>query len=400
MQKQKRTDNKNRILRSGESMRKDGRYVFKYTDAFGKTKFVYSWRLTATDPVPKGKRKDLSLREKEKKILKDLEDCIDSVSQDMTIIELVEKYIYQKRNVKYTTQQSYKIVVNFLKREKFATRKIGGIKKSDAKIWIIKIKDDGYAYNTIKGFLKVIKPAFDMAVEDDILRKNPFNFSLKDILSDDTQKREALSEEDEKRFLEYLKDYDKTRRCHYYDDIIVLMYTGIRISELCGLTEKDIDLKNGLISIDKQLIRQENNIYKLAPPKTKSSVRVIPMNSKTREALQNIIKNRRTLNFDEIDGHKDLLFIDYNGNPKVSAHYNFYLNCLLKEYAKSHDIPLPHITPHIFRHTYCSRLANKGVNPKVVQKLLGHAKIDTTLNVYTHASLENILSELKRVSIL
>lgn len=66
----------------------------------------------------------------------------------------------------------------------------------------------------------------------------------------------------------------------------------------------------------------------------------------------------------------------------------------------SHDIPLPHITPHIFRHTYCSRLANKGVNPKVVQKLLGHAKIDTTLNVYTHASLENILSELKRVSIL
>lgn len=158
MQKQKRTDNKNRILRSGESMRKDGRYVFKYTDAFGKTKFVYSWRLTATDPVPKGKRKDLSLREKEKKILKDLEDCIDSVSQDMTIIELVEKYIYQKRNVKYATQQSYKIVVNFLKREKFATRKIGGIKKSDAKIWVIKIKDDGYAYNTIKGFLKVVKP--------------------------------------------------------------------------------------------------------------------------------------------------------------------------------------------------------------------------------------------------
>ena len=84
----------------------------------------------------------------------------------------------------------------------------------------------------------------------------------------------------------------------------------------------------------------------------------------------------------------------------MPAHYNFYLNCLLKAYAKSHDIPLPQITPHIFRHTYCSRLANKGVNPKTLQMLLGHAKIDTTLNVYTHASLDNVLSELKRVSVL
>lgn len=396
----KRTDRKNRILRNGESMRKDGRYAFKYTDAFGKTRFIYSWRLTATDPIPKGKRKDLSLREKEKKILKDLEDCIDSVSQDMTILELVERYVSQKRNVKYATQLSYKVLINFLRREKFATKKIGSIKKSDVKIWIIKIKEDGYAYNTIKNFLKVVKPAFDMAVEDDILRKNPFNFSLKDVLSDDTQKREALSIEDEKRFVEYLKEYDKTRRCHYYDDIIVLMNTGMRISELCGLTINDLDFNNGLISIDKQLIRQANNVFKLVPPKTKNSVRFIPMNNKTRIALQNIIENRRTPNFDEIDGHQDLLFIDYYGNPKMPAHYNFYLNCLLKAYAKSHDIPLPHITPHIFRHTYCSRLANKGVNPKTLQMLLGHAKIDTTLNVYTHASLDNVLSELKRVSVL
>lgn len=148
----KRTDRKNRILRNGESMRKDGRYAFKYTDAFGKTRFIYSWRLTATDPIPKGKRKDLSLREKEKKILKDLEDCIDSVSQDMTILELVERYVSQKRNVKYATQLSYKVLINFLRREKFATKKIGSIKKSDVKIWIIKIKEDGYAYNTIKNF--------------------------------------------------------------------------------------------------------------------------------------------------------------------------------------------------------------------------------------------------------
>ena len=73
---EKRRDNKNRILRNGESQRKDGRYAYKYTDATGKQQFVYSWKLEKTDKLPEGKRDCLSLREKEKQILRDLDDQI------------------------------------------------------------------------------------------------------------------------------------------------------------------------------------------------------------------------------------------------------------------------------------------------------------------------------------
>ena len=83
--KEKRRDNKGRILHTGESQRTDGKYLYKYVDAFGNTKYVYAWRLTPTDPTPKGKREKPSLRELEQQIRRDIEDGIDSTGKKMTI---------------------------------------------------------------------------------------------------------------------------------------------------------------------------------------------------------------------------------------------------------------------------------------------------------------------------
>ena len=85
MSTEKRRDNKDRILRTGESQRKDGRYAYKYVDSFGKPQFVYSWKLVPTDKTPKGKRDDISLREKEKAIQSDLDDSIDTIGKKMTV---------------------------------------------------------------------------------------------------------------------------------------------------------------------------------------------------------------------------------------------------------------------------------------------------------------------------
>lgn len=93
---EKRRDRKNRILRSGESQRRDGRYVFKYMDKTGKPQFIYSWKLEKTDKIPGGKRNDLSLREKEKLIMKDIADDIVPRGGEMTVQQLVEKYLFQK----------------------------------------------------------------------------------------------------------------------------------------------------------------------------------------------------------------------------------------------------------------------------------------------------------------
>ena len=94
---EKRRDSKNRILRNGESQRQDGRYAFKYIDATGKQQFVYSWKLEKTDKTSQGKRDDISLREKEKLILKDLDDEIVPRGGEMTVLELVKNISYRKQ---------------------------------------------------------------------------------------------------------------------------------------------------------------------------------------------------------------------------------------------------------------------------------------------------------------
>lgn len=115
----KRRDSKGRILRNGESQRKDGRYVYKYTDLNGKTKYVYSWKLEPTDKIPAGKKEIYSLREKEKQIQKDIFDGIIPNGGEMTVLQLVQKYVLQKTGVKYTTEAGYQTIINLLKKEVF-----------------------------------------------------------------------------------------------------------------------------------------------------------------------------------------------------------------------------------------------------------------------------------------
>lgn len=126
---EKRRDNRNRILRNGESQRKDGRYAFKYIDATGKPQFAYSWKLEKTDKLPTGKRDDLSLREKEKLIQKNIDDQIVPRGGEMTVEELVRKYLMQKTGVRHNTEANYNFVLNIIKKEKFGKRRIDKVKQ-------------------------------------------------------------------------------------------------------------------------------------------------------------------------------------------------------------------------------------------------------------------------------
>ena len=185
----KRRDNKNRILRNGESQRQDGRYAFKYIDTTGKQQFVYSWKLEKTDKTPQGKRDDISLREKEKLILKDLDDEIVPRGGKMTVLELVKKYLLQKTGVRHNTEANYKFVVNIIKKEDFGKKRIDKVKLSDAKCWLIKLQKDGRGYNSIHSVRGVVRPAFQMAVDDDLIRKNPFEFQLATVVVNDSVTR-------------------------------------------------------------------------------------------------------------------------------------------------------------------------------------------------------------------
>ena len=174
----KRRDNKKRILRKGEGQRSDGRYYFKYQDAKGDTHFVYSWKLEPYDIPPVGKDAELSLREMEKQIIRNVEDGILGYDSRITVLELVRLYLQQKVGVRHNTQTGYNFVFNILKKEAFGSMLIGRVKQSDAKRWLIKLQRDGRGYSTIHSVRGVVRPAFQMAVEDDLLNKNPFQFEL------------------------------------------------------------------------------------------------------------------------------------------------------------------------------------------------------------------------------
>lgn len=164
---QKRRDKKGRILRNGESQRADGRYAFVYTDCYGKQKFLYSWKLESTDPLPVGRRPCQSLREKEKVILRDINDGITPYGDNLTVLELVKKYIAQKTGVRHNTAANYNFVINIIKKEEFGALRIDKVKLSDAKAWLIKLQADGRGYSTIHSVRGVVRPAFQMAVNDD-----------------------------------------------------------------------------------------------------------------------------------------------------------------------------------------------------------------------------------------
>ena len=390
----KRRDSKHRILRKGESIRANGKYQFKY-HVDGKPHFVYSWRLEPTDPLPAGKKPGPSLRELEKQIGYDLDSQLDLSGKNITVEELVERYLATKIGVKPNTKQNYGFVKNLMKAEDFSRKKISQIKVSDAKLFLIKLQNDGKGYSTVKTVRGVLRPAFQMAVDDDLIPKNPFGFQLAGVVVNDSLTREAITPDQMRKFLKFV--HDDNVYCKYYEVVYILFHTGMRISEFCGLTIKDIDFENRTINIDHQLQRVGMTIH-IETTKTNAGTRKIPMTEEVYRCFQAIIEDRETPRTEiMIDGYTGFLFLDKDGLPLVAMHWEHRFNHMVKRYNEIYKIQMLNITPHVCRHTYCSNMARSGMNPKTLQYLMGHSEIGVTMNTYTHLGLEDATDELRRV---
>lgn len=393
----KRRDKKGRILRNGESQRADGRYAYVYTDSRGKQKFIYSWKLEPTDPLPAGRRKCVSLREKEKELMRDLEDGIVLCGGELTVLMLVQKYISQKTGVRHTTKAGYKTVVNILKKEAFGSKRIDKVKLSDAKGWLIQLQANGRGYSSIHSIRGVLRPAFQMAVDDDLIRKNPFEFQLCTVVVNDSVTREAITRKQERMLLEFIRN-DK-HFCKYYDGIYILFKTGLRISEFVGLTMNDLDFEERTITVNHQLQRRSDMVYIIEETKTTNGTRVLPMTEDVYDCFQRIISQRKKPKKEpKIDGYSGFLYLDKNDMPMVALHWEKYFEHIIIKYNSIYKEELPKVTPHVCRHTYCSNMAKSGMNPKTLQYLMGHADIGVTLNTYTHIGLDDAKEELERVT--
>ena len=390
-----RRDSKHRVLRKGESIRANGKYQYKY-HVDGKPYFVYSWRLEPTDPLPAGKKPCLSLRELEKQIGRDLDSQLDPTGRNMTVKELVARYLATKTGVRPNTLQNYKFVQNVLEKEEFSNKKISSVRTSDAKLFLIKMQQNGKGSSTVKTVRGVLRPAFQMAVDDDMLVKNPFDFMLAGVVVNTEMTRQAISRKQMRDFLKFV--HDDNVYCKYYEVFYILFHTGMRISEFCGLTLKDLDMENRIIDINHQLQRASDMSYNIEPTKTNAGTRRLPMTDDVYECFKTILANRpRNAREIMVDGYMGFLFLDKNGMPEVAMHWEHRFNHAVHRYNDIFRVQMPNITPHICRHTYCSNMAKSGMSPKTLQYLMGHSEIGVTMNVYTHLGLEDATEELRRV---
>ena len=322
---------------------------------------------------------------------------VNIVNGQMTVCELVDRYLKTKTGVRQSTKQGYVTVQRLLAKEAFGKKTIRSVKTSDAKLFLIKLQqEDGKSYSSIHTIRGVLRPAFQMAVDDDILVKNPFGFQLAGVLVNDAVTREVIYKDQMRKFLKFV--HDDVAYCKYYEVVYILFHTGMRISEFCGLTLKDIDLEKMTVNIDHQLQRTSDMRYIIETTKTDAGTRVLPITEDVAEMFQAIIEDRNASKVEkDIDGYSGFLFYDDNGMPLVAMHWQHRFNHMVGRYNDIYRVQMPNITLHVCRHTYCSNMAKPGMNPKTLQYLMGHSDISVTMNVYTHIGFDDAEEELKRI---
>lgn len=393
-----RKDSKGYALRVGETQRKDGRYAYSYTTVNGKRRTIYAKTL-------------VDLRTKERKAIRDMEDGIDAEhAESITLNQMFDKYFAQKYELKNSTRMNYKYMYDHYVRETFGKRKLCKIKYSDVKeFYYSLIRDKNLKPNTMESVHTILHPTFRMAVRDCIIRINPSEGIMGEIKKSsqwEKTKRHALTVTQQKAFMNCVAEHVEFRG--WYPLLTVLLGTGARIGEVLGLRWDDIDFKNRTIDINHNLVYRvhegkdgkNHSRCSITTPKTKSGTRVIPMLDEVYEAfmeeraIQQCIGGCRQ----KIDGYTNFVFVSSEGTVILPSAVNRAIKEIYESYNKEETLAaekegrepelIPHFSAHNLRHTFCTRFCENETNVKVIQAIMGHSDITTTMNIYAEATME------------
>ena len=387
-----RKDDKGRAFRKGEYQRKqDGRYVYSYTTPYGKRVTIYGKTL-------------VELREKEKKLIRDQLEGIDTyVAGTASLNYVFDRYISTKTELRNTTFTNYVYTYDHFVRDTFGTKLISKIKYSDVVRFYQELLDEkGIVVNTLESIHTVLHPTFQLAVRDDIIRKNPSDGVMAEIKKKNKANsalRHALSVDEQVEFIDYVSNSPVFHR--WTPLFTVMLGTGCRVGEIVGLRWCDIDMEERMISINHSVTyypRVADSYrcdYEVSVPKTEAGIRTIPMLDEVYEAFLEEMEYQKETgpNEMEIDGMKGFIFMNRYGKVHNPAGINRAIKRIVElhnadeivkaEKQKRKPIILPYFSCHILRHTFCTRFCENETNIKVIQAIMGHKDIQTTYDIYT-----------------
>lgn len=404
-----RKDLRGRSLRKGEVQRSsDKRYMYTYTDPMGRRKFIYANDLA-------------ELREKESKLMKDQLDGLDLyVAGKASVNDTFDRYMSTKYNLRESTKSSYLYTYDHYVRDTFGKKRIADIKYSDVlQFYYYLLNEVKISLGTLDTVHCLLHPTFQLAVRDEIIRNNPTDGVMKEISRESGKNRgirHALTVEQQRAFMEYIANHPIYY--HWWSMFTVLLGTGCRIGEALGLRWQDLDYDKRTISINHSLSyyqKPESNksVLRISKPKTEAGIRTIPMLDIVKDAFEMLYEEQLENGFNEseIDGMSGFIFCNRFGmvpNPQTVNHTikrianSYNADEVVRAKKERRDpIILPNFSCHHLRHTFCTRLCENETNLKVIQSIMGHRNIETTMDIYAEAteekkqeSFENLATKL------
>lgn len=391
MSQRPRYDSNRVKLRTGEYQKADGHYEYRYT-VFGKKYSISAKNLE-------------TLRKKENEI-QSLETAKQAKfdSRTTTLNDVFFLWKELKRGLRPNTFQNYCYMYEQYVQDGLGRLYIASIRKSDIKRFFNSLSDERrLREGTIEAVQTVLHQVFQIAVDDEWIEKNPSDHAVKELKRShqlDSKKRMALTKAEQDLLLSFLSE--NTPNARWYPITAVLLGTGMRVGEATGLRWCDIDFEENMIDVNHTLVYYSNGNHKckfaINDTKTPASKRLIPMTKSVREAF--LMEKEMQEQLDvvcsaTIDGYTDFVFLNRFGGLHTQGTLNkvykrIIRDCNDAEFLNSENpsVLLPNFSSHTLRHTFATRLCASGMNMKLIQDILGHSDISTTMDIYTHATKE------------
>lgn len=387
-------DLKGRELPKGIYQRKDGRYEARALINGIKIQ-LYNFNL-----------KELKVEFEKRK--EEAKQGVDKKLSNITLNEWFEEWFarYKIPKIKETsiTPMKTKYRANFGRL--IGNMKVTEIRNMDIQDVINTMQREGKATSSMRDALGRVRECLESAKNNRIISENPC-FDITVPWENVMKERRFLSQEEQNRFLQQVEN-------NWYKEMFYIMFlTGMRIGEVGGLKWEDVDFKNKCININRSLSCQYESGVKtvrLTAPKTHNSYRKIPFMGEAEEMFlsqkkkQEKIKKELGKRYRSDGEFSDLVFVTSMGSPVFRHHAEKEVKKVVKAINEQEAFDSvreqrePHyfedLYPHAIRHTFCSRCFQLNMNPKVVQKLMGHQHYSTTIDIYTHVMQDDIDSEV------